>query len=100
MSNLFWYNFLAIIGVGIAAFCMYKKRGRTEFSTWIMFYLFALSITWLGEFTVLGLFNSYAYRPGVFPDPWAENLVGHLILNSTLWPGTAVLVVAYSLGYG
>jgi hypothetical protein len=64
-----------------------------------MFFLFTTSITWLGEFTVLGLFNSYAYQPSVFEDPWAENLLAHLILNSTLWPGTAIFVVAYSLGY-
>jgi hypothetical protein len=36
----------------------------------------------------------------VFTDPWAENLLAHLLLNSTLWPGTATLVVAYSLGSG
>ena len=77
---------------------MYQKRHLTELSTWIVFYLFATSITWLGEFTVLGLFNSYAYKPGVFNDPWAK-LSSHLILNSTLWPGMAILVLAYSLGY-
>lgn len=99
MPSLFWYNCLAIAGVGIAAFSIYKKRHLTELSTWIVFYLFATSVTWVGEFTVLGLFNSYAYKPGVFNDPWAENLLGHLILNSTLWPGMAVLVTAYSLGY-
>lgn len=99
MSSLFGYNSLGIIGIGIAAFSMYKKRRLTELSTWVVFYLFATSITWLGEFTVLGLFNSYAYKPNVFNDPWAENLLGHLILNSTLWPSMAILVVAYSLGY-
>lgn len=99
MSNLFWYNFLGIIGLGFTAFSIYKKRCLTELSTWIVFYLFATSITWLGEFTVLGLFSSYAYKPGMFTDPWAENLLGHLILNSTLWPGMAILVTSYSLGY-
>lgn len=65
-----------------------------------MFYLFATSLPWLGEFIVLGLFNSYAYKPGIFANPWLENIVGHLILNSMLWPGAAVLVVGYRLGYG
>lgn len=99
MSNLFWFNSLAVLGIGTAAFSIYKKRYLTELSTWIVFYLFATSIAWLGEFTVLGFFNSYAYKPHVFSDPWAENLLGHLILNSTLYPGMAILVVAYSLGY-
>jgi hypothetical protein len=100
VSALFWYNCLAVIGVGSAAFALYNKRNLTELSTWFVFFLFATSITWLSEFTVLGLFDSYAYKPGVFANPWAENIVGHLILNSTLWPGTAVAVVAYRLGYG
>jgi hypothetical protein len=99
MSSLFGYTCVALIGVGLAAVSMYKKKCLTELSTWIVFFLFATSVTWLGEFTVLGLLNSYAYKPGVFSDPWAENLLGHLILNSTLWPGMAILVAAYSLGY-
>lgn len=100
MSRLFWYYGLAGIGVGIATFVIYRKRHIAEISTFIVFYLFATSITWLSEFVVLGLFNSYAYKPGVFTDPWADNILGHLILNSTLWPATAVLVAAYWLGYG
>ncbi len=100
MSALFWFNCLAVIGAGIATFTVYKKRHLTGLSTWLVFYLFATSLPWLGEFAVLGLFNSYAYKPGVFENPWAENIVGHLILNSTLWPGVAVLVVGYRLGYG
>lgn len=100
MSALFWYNCLAAIGVGIAASTIYKKKHLTSVSTWLVFYLFATSLPWLGEFAVLGLFNSYAYKPGVFDNPWAENIVGHLILNSTLWPGVAMLVVGYGLRSG
>lgn len=100
MPNIFWYFCLAVLGVGIAAFAIYKKRNITEISTFIVFYLFATCITWLGEFIALGIFNGYQYKPGVFTDPWAENIVGHLILNSTLWPGSATLVAAFSLGYG
>ena len=100
MSALFWFNCLAAIGVGIAAFTIHNKKHLTELSNWLVFYLCATSLPWLGEFAVLGLFNSYAYKPGVFENPWAENLVGHLILNSTLWPGVAMLVVGYGLRSG
>lgn len=100
MSNLFWYSCLAILGVALAVFSVYKNRRLVGLANWLVFYLFVTGITWVGEFSVLGLFNSYAYKPGLFADPWAENLSGHLILNSTLWPGVGVLVAAYSLGYG
>lgn len=53
MSALFWFNCLAAIGVAIAAFTIYNKRHRTGLSTWLVFYLFATSLPWLGEFAYL-----------------------------------------------
>ncbi|TGE31401.1 hypothetical protein [Desulfosporosinus sp. Sb-LF] len=100
MANIYWYCLIAIIGLGIAAFTIYKKRDIAKLSTFFVFFLFSTCVTWIGEFTVLGLFNSYAYKTGIFTSPWAQNLLGHLILNSTFYPGTAILVAAYSLGYG
>lgn len=99
MASIYWYSLLAIIGLGIAAFTMYKRMNIAKLSTFLVFFLFATCVTWIGEFAVLGLFDSYAYKTGVFSSPWAQNILGHLILNSTLYPGTAILVAAYSLGY-
>lgn len=100
MSNLFLYILLAIIGVGIVIFTVYMRKNIYKVSTLMVFYLFAAGGTWIGEFIVLGLFNSYAYKTGLFTDPWAQNLLGHLILNTTLYPAVAIVMVAYSLGYG
>ena len=100
MANLFWYICLAFIGVGSSAYTIYKKRDIYKVSTLIMFYLFAAGITWIGEFIVLGLFNSYAYKTGLFADPWAQNLLGHLLINTTLYPSAAIVMVANSLRYG
>ena len=99
MASIFWYCLLAIIGLGVAAFTIYKKKD-IKLSTFLVFFLFATCVTWIGEFIVLGLFNSYAYKTGIYTSPWAENILGHLLLNSTLYPSTAILVAAYSLGYG
>lgn len=55
---------------------------------------------WVGEFTVLGLFNAFAYKTGLFADPWAQNLLGHLLLNTTIYPAAVVVMAAYSLKYG
>jgi len=99
MASIYWYCLLAIIGVGITAFTIYKKRDIAKLSTFIVFFLFATCVAWIGEFVVLGIFNGYAYKTGIYTSPWAENILGHLILNSTFYPGTAILVAAYSLGY-
>jgi hypothetical protein len=100
MASITWYCLIASVGVVMAAFSIYKKRDVAKVSTYLVFYLFATFVAWIGEFTVLGLFNSYAYKPGIYSDPWAENILGHLILNSTFYPGTAIFVAAFSLGYG
>ncbi|MEM5771031.1 MAG: hypothetical protein AAGU32_22525, partial [Bacillota bacterium] len=51
------------------------------------------------EMIVLLFFDSYAYKPGVFTDYYAENIFGHIVPNATLWPATALLVGAYALRY-
>lgn len=99
MPNLFWYICLAVIGVGSAAYSIWMKRDTYKVSTLLVFYLFTAGVSWIGEFAVLGLFNSYAYKTGLFTNPWAQNLLGHLILNTTLYPTVAVVMVAYSFRY-
>jgi hypothetical protein len=100
MEKLLWYIGLAIMGVVTTAFTIYKKRDTYKVSTLFVFLLFTACVTWIGEFIVLGLLNSYAYKTGVFSDPWAQNLLGHLIINTTLYPAVAIVMVAYSLRYG
>jgi hypothetical protein len=100
MPSLYWYICLAIIGVAIAVYTIYKKRDVYRVSTLLVFYLFTASLTWVGEFIVLGLFNSYGYKTGLFADLWAQNLLGHLLVNTTLYPAAAIVMVTYSLRYG
>lgn len=100
MKNIFWYISLAVIGVISATYAIYMKRNKYKVSTLLVFYLFAASLAWTGEFLVLGLFNSYAYKTGVVSDPWAQNLLGHLILNTSLYPAAAIVMIAFSFRYG
>ena len=99
MQNLLWYLGLAVIGVGITAYTIYIKRNTYNVSTLLVFYLCAAGFTWICEFIGLGIFNSYAYKTGFFTDIWAQNLLGHLILNSTLYPSAAIVVVTHSRRY-
>lgn len=99
MFNVIWYIGLALISVVITINIIYKKRSIYAISTFVVFYLFTSTITWIGEFTVLGIFDSYAYKTGLFQDIWAQNLLGHLLLNATMFPAAAIAVVTYSLEY-
>ncbi|WP_147534919.1 hypothetical protein [Bacillus marasmi] len=100
MPNLLWFICLAVIGIVTTACAIYIKRDVYKVSTLLVFFMFTASYTWIGEFVVLGLFDAYAYKTGIFDNIWAQNLLGHLILNTTLYPATAVVMVAFSLRYG
>lgn len=99
MAKFLGYAGIAVISVVIAAFAIYKKRDIYKVSTLIVFYIFAAAITWVGEFIVLGFFDAYAYKTDLLADPWAQNLIGHLLLNTTMFPAAAVLMVACSFKY-
>lgn len=100
MENLYWYIGLSVIGIVTAALTIYKKKNEYKVSTLIVFFLFTACITWIGEFIVLGLLDAYSYKTGIFEDKWAQNLFGHLLINTTLYPAIAIVMVAYSLRYG
>lgn len=100
MPNIFWYGGIAVISLGITVYAIFMKRHIYKISTFVVFYLFSATITWIGEYLVLGLLDSYAYKTGLFQDPWAQNLLAHLLLNTTMFPAAATVMVAYSLSYG
>lgn len=96
MPSIFWYCSLAVIGTGILAFTMYKKK---NFIDLFSFFLFATTVAVWGEVIVLFLFDAYSYKPGIFIDPSAENILGHALPNIGLWAPTAVLIGAFSLSF-
>jgi hypothetical protein len=100
MESLYWYISLSAIGVVTASYTIYKKKNEYKASTLIVFFLFTACLTWIGEFIVLGLLDAYAYKTGMFEDIWAQNLFGHLLINTTLYPAAGIVMVAYSLRYG
>lgn len=99
MYNVAWYIGVFLISNVIVAYIVYKKRSVYPISTFIVFFLLTSAITWVGEFTVLGLFDSYAYKTDLLQDIWAQNLLGHLFLNTSMFPASAIAVIAYSLKY-
>ena len=99
MPNRFWYYFLTAIGIGITVFTMYRKRKDASIAALITFFLAAMSLTMLFEVFVLVIFDGYVYKPQVFTDPYKDNIFGHLLMNSALWPATTLLVGAFSLRY-
>lgn len=99
MQNLFWYICLAFIGVVSVSYTIFKSKDIYKVSTLLVFYLYISGFTWICEFIVLGVFNSYSYKTGFFVDVWKQNLLGHLMLNTTLYPAASIVVVTHSRKY-
>jgi hypothetical protein len=99
MPSSIWYYGLVAIGLGITIYTMYTKRKSTNISALITFFLAAMSFTMLVETFVFIMFNSYDYKPNVLTNPFKDSVLGHLLLNTTLWPATGLLAGVFSLRY-
>lgn len=96
MPHIMWYYGLIVLGTAISAFTLYHKR---RYADWLAYLLFATGASWTAESFIMFLFNGYAYQPGVYADPFAENILGHIIANTGLWATTAVLVMFLHLSF-
>lgn len=92
MPGYIYYIAVSVIGLALAVYVIYKKKNYAKLIT---FYLFATLVADCGEVLVMLLLNSYTYKLGVFADPIANDVLGHLLPNSTLWPAVAIFIAAY-----
>ncbi|PYI52130.1 hypothetical protein [Paenibacillus flagellatus] len=95
MPHLFWYYGLIVIGTAITVYTALRKGDADLFP----YFVFATACSWIGEAVVLFVFNAYAYKPGLFADPFADNIIGHIIANTALWSSVAIAVMYFQLSY-
>lgn len=92
MPGIIWYVALGVIGLCSAAVMLCRSRDKGKL---IFFYLLAIMAADTGEILAMMIFRSYAYIIGISSDYMVDNIVGHVIPNSTLWPATGILIFAY-----
>lgn len=96
MPNIFWYYGLIVIGAVITVYTAYKKRSVADLFS---YFVFATAWSWIGEAIVLFVLNAYVYKPGLYTNPFAENIIGHIIANTALWASVAVWVMYFQPSY-
>ncbi len=99
MTDYIWYYSLAAVSFITGLWVIIQKRKTYPVSTMMIYYLFATGITWIGEFIVLGIFHSYEYKTGLYDSIWAQSLIGHLLLNTTMFPAAGLIMVTNSRSY-
>ncbi|MFB9328107.1 hypothetical protein ACFFSY_19440 [Paenibacillus aurantiacus] len=92
MPNMAWYYGLIAIGIIITAFALRRRRNLAD---WLTYFLFTTACSWVGESFILFVFHGYDYKPGIYRDLFANNILGHIIANSSYWAATAVAVMYY-----
>jgi hypothetical protein len=95
VHRIFWYYGVSVIGIGMIVFTWLNKKNIPAISL-ISFLIMGLLI--IGEFFILTVFGAYAYKPEVFTDYFADDLVAYVLGNYFVWAGAANLVVNFSLG--
>lgn len=96
MPNILWYYSFIGVGLALIGYTMYKKKMVIDL---LAFFVGAVTVVFIGELIVLFIFEGYQYKPEVFADPFANNVVGHIIPNMALWATTAVVVGAFRLRF-
>jgi hypothetical protein len=96
MSNVFFYIGLIIFSVIITLWTFLKNEKKWN-ALW--FYFFTAGLAYMGEYFVLIVWDAYAYKPGMLPGAYRDNVVGHIISNFIALPSGAMLVTLFSLGY-
>ncbi|WP_139488600.1 hypothetical protein [Brevibacillus dissolubilis] len=94
MPKIYWYYGLVIIGSIMLIYTVYKKKNIPDI---ISFFSFTTAVSWMIEGVILFILDAYAYKPGLFQDPFAENIIGHMIANTALWGSTAILVMFFQI---
>ena len=96
MPNFFPYLVLILISV-LLFLASWKKAANKKL---IIFYLSTAGIVYQFEFVVLVLLKCYVYEPGVFKDPYIDNIFGANISDGFIVPSAAVFIAIYNLGIG
>ncbi|HEX7055810.1 MAG TPA: hypothetical protein VF260_01260 [Bacilli bacterium] len=96
MQNIYWYCMFIFVGSGIMIYVIHKKKNAGDI---IAFWLAEVALVFIGEIVVLFMFEGYRYKTELFADPFANNVIGHVIPNIFLWGTAGVLVGACRLSY-
>lgn len=96
MPNILWYYIAVSIGLMLLIFTFIRKK---PFIDLLCFFFASAAVSYLLESIVLFVFRSYDYKPGIFPNPIAEDIFGHLICNGLFWGGFIMLISTYSLRF-
>ncbi|MDP4084422.1 MAG: hypothetical protein Q8934_07360 [Bacillota bacterium] len=90
--------YLVLILMSVVLFILSWKKANDK--KLIIFYLCMAGFVYYFEFTVLVVYKSYEYEPGLFKDPYIDNIFGANVSNGFIVPLATVFIAIFDLGIG
>ncbi|WP_338470600.1 hypothetical protein R4Z10_17715 [Niallia sp. XMNu-256] len=95
MPNITWYLILTSGSVLLFIFTLWKSfipRART-----LYVFLFTCGLSYIFEFVIKVLFNSYDYYPYIFNNKWYDSIFGAVVSQGIAVPTIAMCIVSFRL---
>ncbi|MEO2076960.1 MAG: hypothetical protein ABGX20_16445 [Bacillus sp. (in: firmicutes)] len=96
MPNYFFYLVLILISIMLFIFSWKKAENKKM----IIFYLCMAGSIYYFEFLILVVFKGYEYIPGVFKEPYFDNIFGANVSDGFIVPLATVFIAIFDLGIG
>ena len=96
MPNILWYIIIVSMGLLLLLFTFWRRRPLADL---LCFFLASAAVAYLLEVIVLFAFGSYHYKPGIFSEPVAEDIFGHLICNGLFWAASSCSSPPFRCGF-
>jgi hypothetical protein len=95
MPNVYWYVLLTALSIVIFLYTLQKAKNRKV----IPLYTFLSGLTYLFEYNVLVIFNSYVYHPNVLKNAYFDNILGAVVSDAFSVPMAGALIGALNLSW-
>lgn len=93
MPNYIWYLALAVISSLLLIYTLWKARNRRI----LVLYFFAVGVTYLFEYLILVLFESYTYFPMLLKNRYFDNILGAVVSDAFSVPMSCVFIGVFQL---
>jgi hypothetical protein len=90
--------YLVLLFISIVLFVLSWRKAKDK--KIIIFYLCMAGFIYYFEFIILVLLKSYVYLPGIFKDPYFDNIFGANVSDGFIVPLAAVFIAIFKLGIG
>lgn len=90
-----WYIIIALVSSTLLTITLFKTRDKKV----VALYTFLSGLTYIFEYIIFVLFNSYIYHPNVLKNAYFDSVLGSVASNAFSIPMTGAMIGALRIGW-